>query len=98
MPFEDRKPQGVRVDSHPVHERAGLLFTYLGPKASISVLPDWDILTRFGGHYSIQLQDDLTCNWLQIQENAADVTHTAFLHAYRFRKLGLVDTSGFGAP
>jgi 5,5'-dehydrodivanillate O-demethylase len=38
------------------------------------------------------------CNWFQYQENAADITHTVFLHGARLRSLGIPDASGFFAP
>lgn len=98
MPFEPRKhPETIHIASYPVVERAGLLFIFLGTGESAD-FPEWDILNRDDGLYQIQLQDDLECNWFQIQENAADVTHTAYLHSRWFRELGLEDKSGFERP
>lgn len=96
MPFEQRKPVGnVRIQPYPIVERAGLLFIYMGPAETVCQFPEWDILNRDQGTYEIQLQENLACNWFQIQENAADVTHTVYLHARRFKELGLHDDSGF---
>jgi 5,5'-dehydrodivanillate O-demethylase len=58
----------------------------------------WDILARTDVGFRIDLQDDLDCNWLQIEENAADVTHTVYLHSRAFAELGMEDASGFDAP
>jgi 5,5'-dehydrodivanillate O-demethylase len=98
MPFEPRKQPGtIQTASYPIVERAGLLFINMNTREPAD-FPEWDILNRDGGPYEIQLQDDLECNWFQIQENAADVTHTGYLHSRWFRELELDDNSGFDRP
>lgn len=75
-----------------------MLFTYLGPKEEQPAFIEWDLFHRKDGSYRIEVQDDYECNWLQIQENAADVTHTSFLHAKYFEALGHADSTGFNLP
>lgn len=99
-PFEPnaKKKLNVSLPAYPVRELGGLLFTYMGPRDTISPLPHWDILTRTDGIRYFEQQPELACNWVQIQENAADVTHTFFLHSYMLKQLGLPDESGFNRP
>ncbi len=100
-PFESPKSNSVcekLINVYSTFEIAGLIFAYLGPEENKPFFPKWDILVREDGIRHFEVQDDLKCNWLQIQENAVDVTHTYFLHSKYFEKLGLKDTSGFREP
>lgn len=100
-PFESKKSNSLcrkLIDTYSTHEIAGLVFAYLGPEYHKPYFPMWDILVREDGVRHFEVQDDLKCNWLQMQENAVDVTHTHFLHSKYFEKLGMKDTSGFGEP
>lgn len=94
-PFEIRGTGTIRTTAYPVVSRSGLLFIYMGPPESMTPLPRFDILERADVKKEIHLQEDLNCNWLQIQENAADTTHTFYLHSNMMRRLGLPDDSGF---
>ena len=85
--------------AYPVEELGGLLFGYLGPSGSKPLLPRWDILVRSDLPRRIEIRPTLHCNWLQAEENTADVTHTYFLHAYTFMKKGRPQVGGgFGRP
>ena len=80
QPFEPspRFKERVRHSAYPVEALGGLLFAYLGPPERKPLLPRWDILVR-KEQRRLTFQP-LRCNWLQAQENSADVTHTYFLH------------------
>ncbi len=97
-PFEKKNKPTKLLPSYPVVERCGILFTYMGPEEDEPVFPEWDMLHRTDGSYKIEVQDDHQCNWLQIQENAADVTHTFFLHAKYLEAIGANDNTGFNLP
>ncbi len=100
-PFESEKTNSLckkLIDVYSTHEIAGLVFAYLGPEEHKPHFPNWDILVRKDGIRHFEVQDDLQCNWLQMQENAVDVTHTYFVHSKYLEKLGMKDTSGFGEP
>lgn len=97
-PFETSFVRTKMLPSYPVEERCGILFTYMGPPEERPIFPEWDILNRNDGNYRIEVQDDYDCNWFQIQENAADVTHTFFTHSGYFQALGMSDDSGFNLP
>lgn len=97
-PFETSEPgTGCHLPPYSAREEAGLIFASLrreGPPP----FPLWDILARKDGGFRIDLQEPLECNWLQIQENTVDTTHTSFLHSRKFEEKGLEDTSGFSPP
>jgi 5,5'-dehydrodivanillate O-demethylase oxygenase subunit len=84
MPFEpsnSRFKDEIRLKSYPVRKLGGLLFTYMGPDPEKApLLPRWDVLVREDGKRSIQVFPTHRCNWVQIQENTADSTHTFYLH------------------
>jgi len=93
QPFEpksSRFKEEMRLKSYPVQELGGLLFAYLGPDpARAPLLPRWDVLVREDGKRAIRIFPNHHCNWLQIQENTADSTHTYFLHGVMDQALGL---------
>jgi len=62
-------------------ERHGLIFAYMGPPEEEPPFPDWE------GNFTCHEDDKLapfsnvqTCNWLQVQDNAADQYHHTPLH------------------
>jgi 5,5'-dehydrodivanillate O-demethylase len=93
QPFE---PKGskfkdeIRLKSYPVQALGGLLFAYLGPDpARAPLLPRWDVLVRADGKREVKVFPVHHCNWLQIQENTADSTHTFYLHGIMDQRIGL---------
>jgi len=83
QPFEPAQSlmkHTLRHGAHPVEELGGLLFAYMGPPEKKPLLPRWDLLAWPGATRKITVQPILSCNWLQAEENSADVTHTFFLH------------------
>lgn len=100
-PFESVKASRVcrkTIDSYATHECGGLIFAYMGPAEQKPAFPNWDILVREDGVRHFEVQEDLACNWFQVQENAVDVTHTFYTHSKYFERLGMNDESGFGKP
>jgi len=91
QPFE---PQGstfrerIKLKAYPVQELGGLVFVYMGPVPA-PVLPRWDFLVWSNGRRTLRRQPVLNCNWFQIQENTADVTHTYFLHGHMLYTSGV---------
>lgn len=100
-PFESAKAGRAcrkMIESYATHECGGLIFAYMGPAEHKPAFPNWDILVRTDGVRHFEIQDDLACNWFQVQENAVDVTHTFYTHSKYFERLGMADRSGFGKP
>lgn len=97
-PFETSPPHArCHLPPYRAREQAGLVFVSLRPGGP-PPFPLWDILVRPDGGYRIDLQEDLDCNWLQIQENTADVTHTIYLHSRVLEEMRMPDPTGFDAP
>jgi phenylpropionate dioxygenase-like ring-hydroxylating dioxygenase large terminal subunit len=74
----------VRQGAYKAFERHGLVFAYMGPPEEEPPFPEWE------GNFTVMEGDELVpysnfqhCNWLQVQDNAADNYHTMALHAKR---------------
>ena len=72
----------IRQGAYKAFERNGLVFAYMGPPEEEPPFPEWE------GDFTVMPGDELVpfsnfqhCNWLQVQDNAADNFHTAALHA-----------------
>jgi 5,5'-dehydrodivanillate O-demethylase len=92
MPFERNSPlkDEIKLKAYPVQKLGGLLFAYMGPDpAQAPLLPRWDVLAREDGVRQVKIFPVHRCNWLQIQENTADSTHTYFLHGMMDQLMGL---------
>jgi nitrite reductase/ring-hydroxylating ferredoxin subunit len=79
--------------AYPVHEAFGLVFAYMGPPEKKPPFPTYDSLIRPGYKVIPGRKYFYPCNWLQIQDNTMDPTHTAFLHTI---VSGAVFTEEFG--
>ena len=68
-----------------VREFGGLVFAYMGPPDRMPEFPLYDVFNKEGAvltaYRNISRGTVAECNWLQIQENAMDPVHTAFLHS-----------------
>lgn len=99
QPFEPRGSSFCRRIKHPAYPvqlLAGLLFTYMGP-APAPLLPRWDALVREDGSRKLVI-GEVSCNWVQTQENTVDPTHFSFLHGHMAEKLNLPDSAGYTRP
>ena len=79
--------------AYPVEEHFGLVWGYMGPPDLQPPFPIYDSLIRPGYRIMPGRKYFYPCNWLQIQENTMDPTHTAFLHTI---VSGAVFTEEFG--
>jgi 5,5'-dehydrodivanillate O-demethylase len=77
--FKDK----VQIQSYPVEEMGGLIWAYLGPQPA-PLLPRWNLFVRPDGFRQI-VAHQLPCNWLQVQENRADLGHATYLHGRLFQ-------------
>ena len=73
--FQDK----IRVKAYPSIERAGLVWTYMGPSGLMPEFPEleWTLLPENQRLVSRHIQE---CNWLQGLEGGFDAFHIAFLH------------------
>jgi phenylpropionate dioxygenase-like ring-hydroxylating dioxygenase large terminal subunit len=70
----------IKLKSYPLHERGGILWTYMGPPHLQPPLPEWEYATLppEQRYVSKRLQE---CNYLQALEGGgADSSHVSFLH------------------
>ena len=69
----------IRLAAYPCIERAGLVWTYMGPPEAKPSFPDieWTAVPSSHRHVTRYLQE---CNWLQALEGGFDTSHLAFLH------------------
>jgi 5,5'-dehydrodivanillate O-demethylase oxygenase subunit len=100
QPFEpagSKFKDEIRLTAYPVQQLGGLLFVYMGPDPSRApLLPRWDILVRTDGRRTAHVFPTHECNWLQVQENTADSTHTYYLHGRMYETLA--KTRGINNP
>ena len=79
----------IKLKSYPVQELGGLIFAYMGPDPqNAPLLPRWDVLVREDGKRDIRVFPVHHCNWVQVQENTADSTHTYYLHGIMDQRMG----------
>ena len=72
----------IRQGAYKAVERNGLVFAYMGPPEEEPPFPEWE------GNFTVLPTDELVpysnfqhCNWLQVQDNAADNYHPTALHS-----------------
>ncbi len=72
----------IRQGAYKAFERSGLVFAYMGPPETEPPFPEWE------ENFTVQPTDELVpysnfqhCNWLQVQDNAADNYHPTALHS-----------------
>jgi phthalate 4,5-dioxygenase len=78
--FKDK----VRARAYPCVERGGLIWAYLGPRATPPPLPELEPTMLAGTTIQVYQR---ACNWMQALEGDIDTGHTVYLH------LGRVDAS-----
>ena len=71
--------KSLRTTAYPCIERAGLVWTYMGP-GEAPPFPDleWTLVPEDYRYTSRHIQE---CNWLQALEGGFDAPHLTFLHA-----------------
>ncbi len=69
----------VKILSYPTYEKAGIVWTYMGPKDKQPPVPDYEWMRVPNTHLFIS-KTFQNCNWLQGLEGALDTAHSSFLH------------------
>lgn len=69
----------LKVKAYPCMERAGLVWTYMGPEGQEPNFPEleWTMVPDNHRHTTRHVQE---CNWLQALEGGFDAPHLTFLH------------------
>jgi phenylpropionate dioxygenase-like ring-hydroxylating dioxygenase large terminal subunit len=76
-PAESNFKSKVRARAYPVQERAGIVWTYMGPREVPPPLPMLEATMVQGSRPQLCLME---CNWLQTLEGDLDTSHLGFLH------------------
>jgi len=78
-PPESTFKHRVRATAYPCRERNGVVWAYLGPRATPPPLPDLEPNMLPAGTWTVAavLRE---CNWLQALEGDIDTAHLGFLH------------------
>ena len=83
MPTEDAEStykDKIKLDSYPVREKGGVLWTYMGPKEQMPELPEleWTRVPETHRYSSWSIQEN---NYAQAIEGGIDTVHSVFLHS-----------------
>jgi len=72
----------IQQGAYKAIERNGLVFAYMGPPDEEPPFPEWEQdFTVLPGDELVPYSNFQHCNWLQVQDNAADNFHPTALHA-----------------
>jgi len=79
-PAESNFKSKVKATSYPVFERNGVIWMYMGPRATPPPLPEmeWNVVPE--GHYRFGM-NVRQCSWVQATEGGIDSAHSAILHS-----------------
>ncbi len=69
----------VKIKAYPCLEKAGVVWTYMGPKEMQPPPPDFEWLRAPASHLFVSKTLE-RCNWLQGLEGGLDTAHVSFLH------------------
>jgi phenylpropionate dioxygenase-like ring-hydroxylating dioxygenase large terminal subunit len=79
VPAEQDFKRKVKNRAYPAVERAGLVWTYMGPDPTSTKIPEIEALMLPDDERVINLHQR-ECNWLQSVEGDIDTSHFGFLH------------------
>jgi len=71
----------MKITAYPVQELGGLLWAYLGPRESMSLLPRFEGFVREDLDRVVSIKV-LPCNWVQCMDNSMDPVHFEHLHGH----------------
>jgi phthalate 4,5-dioxygenase len=70
----------VKMRAYPVHESGGIVWTYMGPKETMTPFRDFG---TEGHDQEFRATKQLTaCNWVQAMEGNLDTSHISHLHQF----------------
>ncbi len=78
-PAESNFKGKVRQPAYPCYEKAGIVWTYMGPAVKQPPVPDYEWMRAAEGYgYVDKTFED--CNFVQCIEGGVDTSHSSFLH------------------
>jgi phthalate 4,5-dioxygenase len=84
VPNQEEFRHKVKAKAYPAEERAGMIWVYMGPRATPPPLPQLEVTLVPESEIVIEpvLRE---CNWLQALEGDIDTSHFGFLHVGHVR-------------
>ena len=79
-PVESNFKTKVHAKAYATHERAGVIWAYMGAREVPPPLPDLEANMLGDGEWAMYLYM-MDCNWMQGWEGEMDTVHAAFLHS-----------------
>jgi phenylpropionate dioxygenase-like ring-hydroxylating dioxygenase large terminal subunit len=79
-PPESNFKSKVHATAYPCEEKAGIVWTYMGPPEKQPPMIDLEWMRRPAGHFGVSKTYE-SCNWLQALEGGIDTSHSSFLHS-----------------
>ena len=78
-PAESNFKDKVKITAYKLKERNGMIWAYMGPRATVPPLPDIEpnMMAESVDANSAGLRE---CNWVQAMEGDIDTAHLSFLH------------------
>jgi phthalate 4,5-dioxygenase len=83
-PAESDFKHKVKAVAYPTHERGGIIWAYMGSRASPPPLPDLEPNMRTDRQLSVRVTQQES-NWLQVLEGDIDTVHAGFLHGGSYK-------------
>jgi phenylpropionate dioxygenase-like ring-hydroxylating dioxygenase large terminal subunit len=71
----------VKMRAYPVHESGGIVWTYMGPRETMTPFRDFGTDGRDASQF-IAAKQHTTCNWAQSMEGNIDTAHISHLHQF----------------
>lgn len=69
----------INIDSYPTHEAGGLVWAFMGPRAEVPPVPDFEWLRAPVTHRRVSKVFE-NANYLQALEGGIDTAHSSFVH------------------
>jgi nitrite reductase/ring-hydroxylating ferredoxin subunit len=80
-PAESNFKNKVTIAAYPTHESGGVIWTYMGPRETLTPFRDFGTETLPKEHISAS-KSYRYCNWIQSMEGNLDTAHISWLHQY----------------
>lgn len=77
VPFCDK----VKMRAYPTHESGGIVWTYMGPRETMTPFRDFGTDEVDNSEF-IAAKQHTTCNWVQSMEGNIDTAHISHLHQF----------------
>jgi phthalate 4,5-dioxygenase len=73
--------QRIKITSYPVHESGGIVWTYMGPAASMTPFRDFGTESLPASLAGVN-KEQIYCNWVQSMDGDLDTAHISNLHQF----------------